>query len=291
MHYRDEHWTMHLDEDWEHADSVQMLAANDVWAAGDRHGRGNEDGFILHYNGQVWQEVATFPNSQIQRIHMSATGEGWAIAASKIGGGQYGIKQDRILHCIAGKWQEMDNPVAGVIAAVWSVSASEAWAVGMGGLILHYLDNRWTQVDSPTGLDLLDIQMLSANEGWIVGGTGWSTPTQQTVALRYHTGQWQPIETPDDVRLERVSMTSADEGWVLANGKRGSGFVFRFSKGIWQRHDISLAHQGPRYDIAVGHDEGWIVGVDGPSWHYYNGEWQEYRWWEWEVSCSPLPRE
>jgi len=106
--------------------------------------------------------------------------------------------------------------------SVFMTSATDGWAVGLGGAIYHYTGGGWS-VYTTTGSTLNSIFMLSANEGWAVGNGG--------TIFHYSAGQWagpvSPGTTSEDLRS--VFMLSPTEGWAV--GLLAQSYITRAAPG------------------------------------------------------------
>ena len=104
-----------------------------------------------------------------------------------------GAVGDTILHYSSGNWTEVNSPANASLNSVYMVSASEGWAVGVGGygstgVILHYSGGRWAKVNTYATQDLRSVYMVSASEGWAVGVGG---------AIMHSSGDnWKAVEGP-----------------------------------------------------------------------------------------------
>ncbi len=93
--------------------------------------------------------------------------------------------------------------------AVWSASASDAWAVGTGGLVRHYTGHptRWDVVsDVPTLQDLRAVSGSSPSDVWAVGDEG--------VVLHYDGKAWSRVKIAGLGR-RRPKLSAV---WVAAPG-------------------------------------------------------------------------
>jgi hypothetical protein len=133
------------------------------------------------------------PRARITSLAMTSPAAGWAVGVlprpTRGSGGGDATKPDNalILRYRDGTWEEQAR-FPGLVDTFTSfngiamVSASDGWAVGIGGLIVHYSSGVWTSLASPTSQTLQSIAMLSASEGWAVGDRG--------TILHYAGGAW-----------------------------------------------------------------------------------------------------
>jgi len=122
---------------------------------------------------------------------------------------------------LGGGWTLVSSASVG-LNSVWMVTASEGWAVGIGGAIYHYSAGGWT-LYTTVGTTLNSVFMLNADEGWAVGDQG--------AIYHYTSGSWSgpvsPAGTSQDLRS--IFMLSQAEGWAVG----ADGTILHFSGGVW----------------------------------------------------------
>lgn len=137
---------------------MDVLAANDIWAAGD-------GGTIIHTTGQGWALVPSPVKEWLTDVGMAAPGEGYIV-------GNAGT----MLRWDGTAWHKMAVPSGvGLLRGVDVVRAGGAttgWAVGDAGRVLRLAGGAWSTAPSPTGNDLYDIALVSPDEAWAVGEHG-----------------------------------------------------------------------------------------------------------------------
>lgn len=142
---------------------IDVLATNDIWAAGD-------GGAIVHYTGGSWQSVPAPVTAWLTDVSMASSQLGYIVGNS-----------GTILRWNGAAWTKLADsptyaPLHGV-AVTRGASEPVGWAVGDGGTLLQLHNGTWQALASPTGNDLLDVTIVSATEAWAVGEHG--------VILRY----------------------------------------------------------------------------------------------------------
>jgi hypothetical protein len=106
--------------------SIWGSSRADVFAAGrGRHESIPRDGFVLHYDGEIWSIVKEGEAIRPLGIY------GFGAEVFVVGGG------GEILHYDGKSWTEMKSPVV-TINRLWGTSPTNFWVVGVNGAILHY---------------------------------------------------------------------------------------------------------------------------------------------------------
>ena len=98
------------------------------------------------------------------------------------------------------KWRNVLVPGAtGTLTAVFAVSTTDVWAVGLGPTIIHWDGVAWTLVTAPAGLgDLFGLFMLpSGTDGWAVGDEGAGTVDNIRWSGTFPTGAWSAGPNPN----------------------------------------------------------------------------------------------
>jgi photosystem II stability/assembly factor-like uncharacterized protein len=153
---------------------------------------------------------------------------------------------------LGGGWNEVSAASAG-LNSVFMVSASEGWAVGVGGIIYHYTGGGWSPSTSPVGTTLNSVFMVNQNEGWSVGNSG--------TILHYFSGTWSgPISpSPTNQDLKAVFMLSQTEGWAVG----ASGTVLHYLSGGWMLASNQFGTSQNLNALSFFGENGWAVGDFG----------------------------
>jgi len=193
------------------------------------------------------------------------------------------------LHFDGTKWRNVLVPGAtGTLTAVFGVSPTDVWAVGLGPTIIHWDGIAWTVVAPPIGLgDLFGLYMLPGGaDGWAVGDcpaggatTGCDPATGEVDNIRWSgtfpSGAWSPGPTPRLLgagalveTLRAVSLNSPTFGWIVAS----NGAIFKWDGAGWVLQispvavDLLSVH-------ALSNMDAWAVGTgstiirwNGASW-------------------------
>lgn len=139
-------------------------AANNVWVVGDA-------GKVLRFNGSGWSNVPSGTTATLNGVWCKGT-EVFVVGASST-----------LLRWNGSAFVAMAAPLMNQIyLSVSGTSASDVWAVGRSGKISHWNGTAWTDVASPNGSDVSKVIALSSSEAWAVGlagvlawdGTSWN---------------------------------------------------------------------------------------------------------------------
>ncbi len=127
------------------------------------------------------------------------------------------------LRCEPGQWcWQSPLPQGNALHAVFTVSASEAWAVGARGTIVHYANGQWTPVRSPTDFDLRQLWGASASEVWAIGDSGERTMPRRDVLLRWNGAQWSEVAFGSDPTVISVDGSGPDNIWLVTSRSSGA---------------------------------------------------------------------
>jgi hypothetical protein len=186
---------------------VSASSASDAWAVGNT-GLGT---LTMHWNGTSWEHVkapspgAGLGGSQLSAVSDAAAANAWAV-------GEYGAPGNRektlTLHWDGTRWAQVASPSPGTgqvhdiplpneLAAVSTMSPSDAWAAGdyhtgteQAPLTLRWNGARWAQVASPGASAftvLTGLSMVSATDGWAVGS---DNSTGTVLILHWNGATW-----------------------------------------------------------------------------------------------------
>ena len=129
-------------------------AWNDVFAVGT-------GGTILHYNGAVWNTMASGTTDHLVGVWGSAWNDVFAVGT----GGT-------ILHYNGVAWGAMVSGTTSHLVGVWGSAWNDVFAVGQGGTILHYNGVAWGAMVSGTTNHLVGVWGSAWNDVFAVGQGG-----------------------------------------------------------------------------------------------------------------------
>lgn len=160
--------------------SLNVLAADDVWAAGATLVGRHATTLIGHWDGTAWVVVPSPTPGKQQLAHLtgiSAAGPAdvWAVGDYAAGTALLPL----IEHWDGSAWTEVEAPhLTGHLrrlTAVTARTADDVWAVGLRGgktVVLHWDGRDWTQAAAPPGDEgsfLTGVDAEAADDAWAVG--------------------------------------------------------------------------------------------------------------------------
>ena len=133
------------------------------------------------------------------------------------------------------------------LLGVWSVSATNVWAVGADGTILHY-DGTWTADLSPTTQRLESV--------WAAGdGTAWAVGSAGTI-VRRSGGSWAASASSITTDLRGVWASGSNDAWAVGD----LGRILHWNGAAWSVHHDRLA--GTLHAVwGSGPSDVWVVGA------------------------------
>jgi len=171
-------------------------------------------------------------------------------------------------------WQAVAVPPgAGALLSVYSVSLTDAWAVGAANTIIRWNGASWTgPMLAPTvgAVDYRSIRIISATDGWIAGSL--NPTSNEGLLLRWNGTVWSIVRSYVTVNLNSI--------FLLPDGTEGAAVgdaetIIHWSGSTW------FAQTSPTFfDLfaisMVTADDGWAVGEDGNIFRYDGRSWSHY---------------
>jgi plastocyanin len=220
----------------EELNSVAVVSANDIWAAGSTGSAPGQYGIsFLHWDGVSWSEIAITPQIPahsgvyVQGLAAVAANDVWA-------SGSYAdanmVSHALMLHWDGSNLNYVPLPSIGASALLVGVaarSANDVWAVGaydenssppyvVRTLALHWDGTTWNAV-SPLNPDasynwLYGVEGIAANDVWAVGQSG-SYNAYQTLTEHWNGANWAIVASPNNgsSQLNSVAAVSPNEAW------------------------------------------------------------------------------
>ena len=219
-----------------------------IWSTDSRNayaaGNTNGQGYIDHFDGQVWHTVQESPSQGTRTIWGSGAndvyvtswtddglrhfdGTSWKLVAQGLLGGTnavwgssahdvFACGRDGIVHFDGQTWGRQTVPAELVANAIWGTSPTDVFAVGGAGAIAHYDGTQWSLQrapdDGPYRFNLFAVWGSSPNDVYAVGQDGW--------LLHYDGTQWATESKPTPHTLYAVGGTGSDD--VTIAGAEGS---------------------------------------------------------------------
>lgn len=196
---------------------VAALATNDVWIVGKADLNGSlTQPLVEHWNGSAWRIVATPSLTNVRWSSLSTiaaipgTKQLWAVGSSVPKASNNG----RILleTWDGTAWQSVKTPtlpqglIAGSLNGVVALSATNAWAVGVGyasnepaarTLALHWDGISWQVMASPIIVGaLMSVAAANVNDVRAVGYSGDGNRQETALVLQWDGASWHSIAPP-----------------------------------------------------------------------------------------------
>jgi hypothetical protein len=217
-----------------HLSDVAALAANDIWAVGWQPTGQSYDTVIMHWGGQVWEQVPS-PSpgtlyNRLESVAVWAADDAWAVGWYSDGTTE---EQTLTLHWDGVSWKEVPSPspqgVDANLNAVAVFASNDAWAVGFSGpagqaqtLTMRWDGTAWQTVASPNPGQVTNrlegISGAAANDIWAVGSTTESNGDERLLTLHWNGTDWQPVTAPQPTRRSKfaaVSALTSNDVWAV----------------------------------------------------------------------------
>jgi len=167
-------------------------------------------------------------------------------------------------HGVATDWTRQSSNTLNNLYGVWGTSATNLWAVGLGGTILHGDGDTWTAtLTSPTSAQLNAICGFDANEIYAVGEGG--------VIVRYTGGTWMKVDHGLVEAYHNLhSVWCSSDNVAFAVGDEGT--ILRCEQNVWEIMDTIYDYDF--YDVyGTSSSDVYVVGTSGAVLHYDGTAW------------------
>ncbi len=265
-------------------DAVDATGPNDVWAVGShiRQGGINTTPFIVHFDGDHWQQVppppGRFVSSSLTGVAAIAPDDAWIVGITHRGSPP--LEAPLAMHWDGTAWQVVrtPNPAGDRGDELLGVSATgpdDVWAVGEAGerdtLIMHFDGNRWRTVRSPNPPgearnSLTGVVARAADDVWAVGTGG---APNAGISEHWDGTSWQLVLMKKKGMFEEMAgVTAQQDGTVWAVGlvrpqtPKYQTLAERFDGSAWSIAKTPSLDAGDQLEgvTATGTDV-WAVGV------------------------------
>jgi hypothetical protein len=219
-------------------------SAKDVWAAG-------LDGTLLHFDGASWSATqkngspwspATGPNQRPIYALFALPKQLWA-------GGSGSRSFDGTT------WTEPHHGSHLPTMAIWGLTASSLWEVGLQGMINHYDGSHWERVGGEEGTSFYGLWGSAEGDLWLVGSGG--------AILHFSAGKPTRVTSGTTNDLHAVHGYGPNDVWAVGD----HGTLLHWQGSTW----TASTSPSPNALLAIGgasaHDV-WIVGEDGVVLHH-----------------------
>jgi hypothetical protein len=217
-----------------------VRTGTDAWAVGQQFGAAGQappPPVTYHWNGRSWSLVPTpalSVNASLSAVSASSASDAWAVGFSRPSG--YRNRAALYEHWNGSEWSVVSGPGGG-LSGVADLTATNAWAVGAGGLVEHWDGAAWSNVPVPSpnpadafGNNLTAITARSAKDIWAVGEFTNTSYTNSAYALHYDGASWsvvilpQPaVNGPSSPVLHAVTAVAANDVWAVGENEEVPG--------------------------------------------------------------------
>ncbi|MBL8681886.1 MAG: hypothetical protein JNK05_22150 [Myxococcales bacterium] len=127
-------------------------------------------------------------------------------------------------NCEPGTWCWITPSPRGIaMNAVFTVSATEAWAVGQQGATMRYVGGRWVPYPAITTVDLRGIWGSGPNDVWAWGSQQDTGAPNATYALvRWNGTQWSTVAHGPLPSIQGLDGSAADNVWLATSSNTTS---------------------------------------------------------------------
>jgi hypothetical protein len=165
----------------------------------------------------------------------------------------------KVFHYDGSAWSPMTVPSVPLLVWVTGFSATDVFAVGVGGGAIHYDGQQWTTLDTGTTQDLWGIFGFTRDDLWVVGG---NVTHGDPVLLHYNGQAFSPVAIPaseNPTQATALFKVWGVAGQVVAVGQ--NGLILENHAGAWTHvlagalanaDFVSLWGTGPDNVLVVG---------------------------------------
>lgn len=203
------------------------ISATDVWAVGGFNGDTNT--LAEHWNGSVWQVVATPnpPQSKASLNAVSAVSSTDVWAAGNTFSGEH-ASSVFIEHWNGTKWSIVASPSLAQstpqLNSIVAISSTDVYAVGdyfvsnscaFGTLVEHWDGSTWSIIPTaaPCEAGASGVSASSASDVWVVGSVGNMQATAFTEHFNGHA--WRIVPSPASPTINAVVDLSPTNAWAV----------------------------------------------------------------------------
>jgi hypothetical protein len=164
------------------------------------------------FDGQAWHEYPSVADRMYGGVWGVSSTDQWifgGVMPAKITPTDFG--EPLLRHYDGTNWTEETTatPVKGVVVDAWGTSATQLWALVLGGTILRRQGKMWYEITSPTQKNLWGIWGAGPSDMWAVGDGG--------TIIHYNGGAWSVVASPTTEDLKAIWGTTADDVWAVGN--------------------------------------------------------------------------
>jgi len=206
----------------------------------------------------------------LRSVYLLSSTHGWIVGSATVGG----AVDPRIYRWDGAGWLGVTPPPgSGDLLSVYSVSLTDAWAVGETNTIIRWNGASWTgPMIAPTvgAVNYHSIRMVSATDGWIAGTLDLTS--NEGLLLRWDGTTWSIIRSYVTVDLNNI--------FLLPGGAEGAAVGYAETIIHWEG-STWFAQTSPTFFglngiSMVTTNDGWAVGATGNIFRYDGRSWSHY---------------
>lgn len=122
----------------------------------------------------------------------------------------FAVGADGTLLRYSGAWGAETSPTTQTLYAVWATAGGQAFAVGAGGTLLHRDGAAWTAIPSPTTVPLTGVWGSTSSDVWAVGGS---------LILHWNGTSFAIAHDRTAGTLQGISGSAANDIWATGSGR------------------------------------------------------------------------
>jgi hypothetical protein len=250
-----------------------MPGGTDGWLVGSAAAAGTN---VLRWSG-MWPTGALSAAPALgagpdvlRSVYLLSSTHGWIVGSATVGG----AVDPSIYRWDGAGWLAVAPPPgSGDLLSVYSVSMTDAWAVGETNTIIRWNGASWTgpMVAPTVGLvNYHSIRLVSATDGWIAGTL--NPTSNEGLLLRWDGTAWSIIRSYVTVNLNNIFLLPGGaEGAAVGDAETiihwiGSTWFAQTSPTFFGLNAISM----------VATNDGWAVGALGNIFKYDGRSWSHY---------------
>jgi hypothetical protein len=207
----------------------------------------------------------------LRSVYLLSSTHGWIVGSATVGA----PVDPRIFRWDGAGWLNVQAPpLLGDLLSVYSVSLTDAWAVGETNTIIRWNGASWTgPMVAPTvglGVNYYSIRMVSATDGWIAGIV--NPTSNEGLLLRWDGTAWSIIRSYVIANLYSI--------FLLPGGAEGAAVgdaetIIHWSGSTWFARTSPTALNLNAISMVTTND-GWAVGDFGNIFRYDGRSWSHY---------------
>ena len=161
-------------------------------------------------------------------------------------------------------WQN-PLPQGNALGAVFTVSATEAWAFGARGATVRYADGRWTSSAPVTDVTLRQTWGSGPSDVWAWGVRDENSPTDERHALvRWDGARWSVVPHGPLPVIQDLSGSAANNVWMVTAGT-GTAQLWQWDGARFVAGPALPASARPASVCTRGPREGWVTAIGASS--------------------------